>query len=883
MLLPNATTARYPANDSPPRSATRPACFRPARLGRRFHRAGEFHESEEGMLTLATVITVLGLVVLIALLGNIGETVVEKIELQNDADAAAYSSALWMARGMNAVTTTNHLLGELTALCVLHEALGGPELDAVAGQRGWSVSQHHKDVDNVNKQIRQLEAVAPVTDKSPYWPFLIKVHEIDSEYVSHVIDEMAEENEFFAAGAMIYDAKVTLKRQLLALLRLKTLANAGYFVPPWIGPYPVGIVTAIAASGVHLYAAVEMALVYKEWLIIELIQEAAVMISPIKTETIEPVLIPALVNYTDQITKGVAGGGGSVVLRDRVQGALDQLDGRRGAKLSTFPAPRDLALPLVREPKPQAGGGPSLGDDPLLNSELDASYAQKLQAMQGALNNASNRDNRPENLDKANKLTERIRKLKQDIDKEKEDQKKEEAQAKEEEEKLKSENKPIPPKSPEQQEKERVRAEKLKNLQAEQDKLVKEREKIIKDLKVMSMPSEAPGNGAAQDQQIESGLSETDPDQNPTSPETLRAQARFKDPAQLERDVRRLEQLDRDMGRILNDKDAALSDTERQNLTTAQKQVQRELRERRQELQFARQDGGSSKMQALESLDGRNPSSVNLQKARLNEKQEKHTQWMRASYPHIDALRAPLLGMMNAMLSKSRAGQSYLVWSDRYSIVKPYQYRDGKKWSIQGAAPHLSPDSRSSQGAQHMYVLKDTYANANSTEPRKGFEPWRKGNDPAEKYFTVIGFAHRPKHDGLFSDVLFKSAHPEGTLALSQAIVYNANLETLPGSTQPGSTQPSVGWDTLNWETPTQAPEHGNASGASGRMWPWELFSRNSRPSTARNKVKLNWQAKLIPVTATRTGEARANANVSSEVKGVLKRAKKNFDALIQH
>jgi hypothetical protein len=30
----------------------------------------------------------------------------------------AYSSALWMARGMNAITATNHLMAELTALAV---------------------------------------------------------------------------------------------------------------------------------------------------------------------------------------------------------------------------------------------------------------------------------------------------------------------------------------------------------------------------------------------------------------------------------------------------------------------------------------------------------------------------------------------------------------------------------------------------------------------------------------------------------------------------------------------------------------------------------------------------------------------------------------------
>ena len=49
---------------------------------------------------------------------------------QNAADAVAFSSAQWMARGMNAATATNHLLGEVTAITVVIEGLGGPEADA---------------------------------------------------------------------------------------------------------------------------------------------------------------------------------------------------------------------------------------------------------------------------------------------------------------------------------------------------------------------------------------------------------------------------------------------------------------------------------------------------------------------------------------------------------------------------------------------------------------------------------------------------------------------------------------------------------------------------------------------------------------------------------
>ena len=59
---------------------------------------------DDGMISLAAVVGLLIIVVMIGFLGNCIRAVQQKIEIQNAADSAAYSSALWMARGMNAVT-----------------------------------------------------------------------------------------------------------------------------------------------------------------------------------------------------------------------------------------------------------------------------------------------------------------------------------------------------------------------------------------------------------------------------------------------------------------------------------------------------------------------------------------------------------------------------------------------------------------------------------------------------------------------------------------------------------------------------------------------------------------------------------------------------------
>ena len=72
---------------------------------------------------------VIGLALLIGYVGNMGAEILEKQRLQTAADAAAYSSAVCKARGMNAVSSYNHFMGELTALVVILEALGGPEAE----------------------------------------------------------------------------------------------------------------------------------------------------------------------------------------------------------------------------------------------------------------------------------------------------------------------------------------------------------------------------------------------------------------------------------------------------------------------------------------------------------------------------------------------------------------------------------------------------------------------------------------------------------------------------------------------------------------------------------------------------------------------------------
>ncbi|MGE0755655.1 MAG: Tad domain-containing protein [Pirellulaceae bacterium] len=92
-------------------------------------RVVEMLGAEEGLITWATLIAVVCFCALIAVVFNVGRIANDKLEAQNAADSTAYSASLVQARAMNAVTSANHMMGELTALYTMHHAIGGQVLD----------------------------------------------------------------------------------------------------------------------------------------------------------------------------------------------------------------------------------------------------------------------------------------------------------------------------------------------------------------------------------------------------------------------------------------------------------------------------------------------------------------------------------------------------------------------------------------------------------------------------------------------------------------------------------------------------------------------------------------------------------------------------------
>ncbi|MDJ0780968.1 MAG: pilus assembly protein TadG-related protein [Desulfosarcinaceae bacterium] len=77
----------------------------------------------DGQAILFVVLVLFTLICLIGLTINVGHRVSRKIELQNAADAAAISGAIWIARGLNLISILNVSLTEVLAFIIFLEAI----------------------------------------------------------------------------------------------------------------------------------------------------------------------------------------------------------------------------------------------------------------------------------------------------------------------------------------------------------------------------------------------------------------------------------------------------------------------------------------------------------------------------------------------------------------------------------------------------------------------------------------------------------------------------------------------------------------------------------------------------------------------------------------
>jgi hypothetical protein len=74
------------------------------------------HADQRGTISIVSVFAVMFLAMLLGMVMNVGREVDDKVRMQNAADAAAYGGGVVLARGMNGLAFTNHLLFDVFAM-----------------------------------------------------------------------------------------------------------------------------------------------------------------------------------------------------------------------------------------------------------------------------------------------------------------------------------------------------------------------------------------------------------------------------------------------------------------------------------------------------------------------------------------------------------------------------------------------------------------------------------------------------------------------------------------------------------------------------------------------------------------------------------------------
>ena len=200
---------------------------------------GSLHRQENGLITFGTLFSVMLLLILFSLVANTSKTVNQKIETQNAADATAYTSTVWLARGMNAITATNHIMGELNALYAMHHALGGKYLD----ENNEENDQIELEGLNVGIEIGyNIAQAAPIP--------VFSIHK-----------DKTTENPIADVNSTIYKAQ----RQLKIIMTAAYAAHAvGYGLSQSVFP------PTVAAGYVIMAAALVFEWkVYQEWLVLD--------------------------------------------------------------------------------------------------------------------------------------------------------------------------------------------------------------------------------------------------------------------------------------------------------------------------------------------------------------------------------------------------------------------------------------------------------------------------------------------------------------------------------------------------------------------------------------------------------------------------------------
>lgn len=273
---------------------------------------------ETGMMSLLSLLAVLGLLVLFGLLANIGKTAGQKLELQNGADAVAYSAGNEMARSMNTITAVNHLIGELTAFVILHHGFGGDEMDG----------------------RRRVQS----TPQDAYWGveisyLLARVAAAVGSITQPIQQTYNQVKKAPTTGGAIWDSRIRLKHVSTWAFIMHAVGgflNAVLGRIPYIGP----ILTAILYGAIILPAMAFQLKALLEWYTLDGVEMLAKYTHPVR-RVIERGVIPALHYYNRAVV---------LVTPFKMEDTAEEVGQRDGVDGKLFPGFKNFSYPLLGLP-----------------------------------------------------------------------------------------------------------------------------------------------------------------------------------------------------------------------------------------------------------------------------------------------------------------------------------------------------------------------------------------------------------------------------------------------------------------------------------------------------------------------------------------------------
>lgn len=278
----------------------------------------QLHRDERGSFSLSHIILILFFSIVTVALMNTGTSLSDRSREQRQADAVAEGLANWKARNLNAVVAQQHLIGELLSFVVVHDAIGGSNLD----------TQTEADTRKVDSRLDWVAAEAQALGANTY-----------------AYDDVSQSVKVEAALLKSY---VRLKRILTGVYYGKIAAKLMQRFPP---TYAAGVALEKLCDAIDRW-------IQYEWSALKSLERKAIELSARKKE-IRDQILPRAKHQLVRLVKSYPDGQ-KVILRE--------LENRLEGKVHILPSDCRLPLkpdPLARLAQPPSGWQPPPGDFPV--------------------------------------------------------------------------------------------------------------------------------------------------------------------------------------------------------------------------------------------------------------------------------------------------------------------------------------------------------------------------------------------------------------------------------------------------------------------------------------------------------------------------------------